>query len=328
MVGAPITLYAAPDLPAAILDDTSAAIAKFERMATTAKHPEVRLLTDVFVNRTGQIWNRDGQVFRAYDRAIPAESHAAEATAREIPQAVLAIEPHNNIFHWFAEWFPSLTWRLGDAASDMPVLIRDDAARFVRESLALGAVAPLPYEMAGDAILVRRLHLADPRLVLLAQQDLAGPLYGRVRERVAALVPAAPKRPLYISRRDTPRRPMRNERDLESALARVGFDIVTMSTLSLAEQIARVDAAEMVVGAHGAGLALLAAARPGRQAIEIVPSVRGGMQIRTVMANISRMVGHRHHLWLETMTVAKAGQWTVALDPFLALVDRLRAGRA
>lgn len=325
--GAPVALHAAPELPAVILDDAAAAIAKFERMALAAPFPEVSLLTDVFVNRTGQIWNREGQVFRAYNRPIPPASHAAEATAREIPQAVLAIEPHNNVFHWFAQWFPSLAWRLDDGASAMPVLIRDDAARFLGESLALGAAAPLPIETAGDAVLVRELHLADARLVLLARQGLTGPLYGRVRERATAGAARA-ARPLYISRRDTPRRPLGNEAELEAALAERGFDIVTMSSLSFAEQIARVDGADMVVGAHGAGFALLAAARPGRAVVEIVPSVRGDMQIRVSMANISRMVGHRHHLWLELMPAATAGRWSVALEPFLALVDRVRAGGA
>lgn len=328
MEGEPIALHAAPDLPAVILSDATAVIARFERIAATVPHPEVRMLTDVFVNRTGQIWNREGQVFRAYNRPIPPESRAAEATAREIDEAVLAIEPHNNIFHWFAEWFPALAWRLGDAVSEMPVLIRDDPARFLRESLELGAAAPLPIETAGDAILVRRLHLADARLMMLARQGVAGSLYTLVRERATARVPAAAARPLYISRRDTPRRPLGNEAELEAALAQRGFDIVTMSSLSFAEQIARVDAADMVVGAHGAGFALLAAARPGREVVEIVPSVRGDMQNRVNMALISRMVGHRHHLWLELMPAATAGQWMVALDPFLALIDRLREERA
>ena len=52
------------------------------------------------------------------------------------------------------------------------------------------------------------------------------------------------------------------------------------------------------------------------------------MRIRTVMAAISRMVGHRHHLWLERMPAATVGQWQVALAPFLDLVDAVREDRA
>ncbi|GGJ28855.1 glycosyltransferase family 61 protein [Neoroseomonas lacus] len=328
MLGDQTIVHVAPGLPVTILTETTEAIARFERMATTAQHPKVKMLTDVFVNRTGQIWTREGRVFRAYNRPIPPQSRAAEATARELAQAALAVESHNNIFHWLVQWFPSLAWRLGDAASDMPLLIRDEAARFLHESLELGAVSSLPIESTGDAIMVRQLHLGDPRLVLLARPGLAGPLYTRIRERAASTTPAAEMRPIYISRRDTQKRPLVNEPDLEAALAERGFDILTMSSLSFAEQVARVDAATMVVGAHGAGFALLATARPGREVVEIVPSFRGDMQIRVCMANISRIVGHRHHLWLEPMPATTAGHWSVALDPFLALIDRLRAGRA
>jgi capsular polysaccharide biosynthesis protein len=327
MPGDPVVLHAAPDLPEILLTDTEAAIATFERLAKAAKPPEVRMLTDVFVNRTGQIWNREGRVFRAYNKVISPESRAAEATAPEIADAALATETHNNIFHWFAEWFPALAWRLGGAGGDVPILVRDDAARYVRESLELGADRPIPIETAGDAVFVRRLHLADTRLVLLARRGLAAPLYARVRDRAKARTQAFTPRPVYISRRDTPRRPLVNELELEAALRSRGFDILTMSSLPFAEQIARIDAADTVVGAHGAGFTLLAAASPGRDVVEIVPAVRGDMPNRVNMANISRMAGHRHHLWLERMPAANGGKWSAPLEPVLALIDRLREGR-
>jgi hypothetical protein len=59
---------------------------------------------------------------------------------------------------------------------------------------------------------------------------------------------------------------------------------------------------------------------------EIVPAVRGDMAIRMSMAEVSRMTGHIHHLWIERMPAGTGGRWSASLDPFRALVGRLRGG--
>lgn len=58
---------------------------------------------------------------------------------------------------------------------------------------------------------------------------------------------------VYISRGDTRRRPVANEKVLEAALVSRGFAIVSNSSLSLSEQIAMYSNADVVVAPHGAG---------------------------------------------------------------------------
>jgi capsular polysaccharide biosynthesis protein len=323
--GAPVTIQAAPGAPAVVTEELRGVLAEFERSVVQIRHPTVSIQPDMFVNRLGQLWGRDGRLFRTYGRAIPDASRQAEATAPVLDEATLAVERHNNVFHWFAEWFPTLAWRLDDPACTMPVLVRDDAASFVTESLHLGAASPLSLAGAGDAIFIRRLYVAQRDLAMLAREEAVGALMTRLRERALAQFGAlAGTRPVYISRRDSRKRRMANELELEAALEARGFDIVQMTPLSFGEKVARISRAPLIVGAHGAGLAVLAAACPGRQVLEIIPALRGGMQIRTVMAKISRIVGHSHHVWLQDVPAVADG-WSLSLEPFLALLDSLPA---
>lgn len=324
-IGAKVAIHASPTAAVATHREIRAVHDDFERILTRVRHPTIAVFPDVFVNRDGQIWSRDGRLFRTYDRPIPEASRQAEATAAVLPEAALAVETHNNAYHWFAEWFPTLAWRLDDARGTVPLLIRDGAARYVTESLELGAAGTLEIATAGDAVFVEKLHVVHPALTILAHPEAVGGLMGRLRERAVARCGAvAGDRPVYISRRDTRKRRMANEAELEAALEQRGFDIVQMSSLSFAEQIARVAQAPRIVGAHGAGLALLAAATPGRQVVELMPAMRGSMLIRSNLAKISRIVGHSHHVWLQDIP-GLTDVWTLDLDAFLRLLDSMPA---
>lgn len=322
--GPPATIIAATGLPSAFLEEARIALAAFDRELPQTSHPAVKVVRDVFVNGHGQIWNREGHIFRSFGVPLPAQSRRAEASAPELEEAALAVTHHNNMYHWLAEWLPSLAWRLDDARLDMPILIRDHAQAFVRESLLLGAAGPLPVMAVGDAVFVRRLHLVARDLRMLARKEAVGLLFDRLRRAALAKdsAPAGRGRPLYISRRDSQKRPMANEAELERELADRGFDIVLMSTLPFGEQVAMISAAPLIVAGHGAGLGLLAAATPGRRVLEAVPVHTGRVVLRTCMARLSRIVGHEHHLWLEDAP-AHRNEWSLDLAPFLAMLDTL-----
>jgi capsular polysaccharide biosynthesis protein len=81
-------------------------------------------------------------------------------------------------------------------------------------------------------------------------------------------VPAAGRR-LYVSRRGYGREAV-DERELEALVRAHGFEVY--EAREQARQPDDFDQAEIVVGAHGAGLANLAFCRPGTRVIEIVPT--------------------------------------------------------
>ena len=79
-----------------------------------------------------------------------------------------------------------------------------------------------------------------------------------------------PKR-LYISRADAPHRRMENEQELVSELESFGFVSVKLSDRPFREQARLFNAADFIVGPHGAGLSHLLFCRPQTQVLEIIP---------------------------------------------------------
>ena len=68
---------------------------------------------------------------------------------------------------------------------------------------------------------------------------------------------------------------MLNENELVSRLAELGYRSITLSNLSLTEQIATFAGASRVVSLHGAGLANFAFSMYGARLIEILPRTYG-----------------------------------------------------
>ncbi len=74
---------------------------------------------------------------------------------------------------------------------------------------------------------------------------------------------------LYVSRQDSRRHVLLNEPELTDALARLGFETVVLSGMSLADQIRRFSRARVIVGGHGAGLTNIIFAPPQASIVEI-----------------------------------------------------------
>jgi len=321
LAGPPTVIIAAPGLPAAVAEEAARAMAAFDATAARIARPEVSVLRNVFVDRGGLVWDRDGRPVMTYQQPVAPEGLAAMATAPAVPAAVLAVEPHGNLYHWFAEWLPSLAWRLNDPGGTLPILLSDRAPAFVAESLDLADAGAAPRIAVGDALFVEELFLGGRDVAFMAHREAHGGLLERIAARAEAMAgPAMGSGPLYVSRRDTRKRPMGHEAALEAALAERGFEAALFSNATVGENIARLRRAPRVVAPHGAGLALLLAARPGTSVIEMVPATRGALALRTCFARVSRVAGHRHLLWLERPDLV-TGNWAVDVPGVLAAID-------
>lgn len=309
---------AAPGTPALILDAYRAAIARFEAEIGTREAPRVRLLRDVFINRLGQVWRPDGTMLLDQGQPLRAASRDAMADAPCVPAGVFAAETHNSIYHWLVDWLPSLAWRFEPGALEVPILIRDDAAGFVTESLVMASGHGLPVLPVSDALRAEQLFIGS--FGLNSVTPLGG--HRRLLEAVAAAADAAPpsaggrSERLYISRRDSPRRAMVNELALEEELARLGFRCVMFSPLTVTEKIRLMRDAAVIVSPHGAALGMLLYARPGTTVFELMPGSTTGANLQTCMARCSRIAGHRHRIWLEAANPT-TGAWSVNLPAML-----------
>ncbi len=85
----------------------------------------------------------------------------------------------------------------------------------------------------------------------------------------AAAPPRGPAR-IFVSRRDAGQRPLRNEAEIEALCVARGYVSVTMSGMTVADQVSLFGGARSVVGLHGAALANLLFCRPGAAVLELL----------------------------------------------------------
>jgi capsular polysaccharide biosynthesis protein len=294
---------------------------EFEARLRQVPAPEVFAWHDVYVNRLGQVWNQEGQVLFSRRGPIREASRAAMDGALRLPEAAHALgSGDGNFYHWFRDALAALAWRLAPGAPAIPLLVRDDAPGFVAESLTLLGEAQAPV-LVGDAVFVHRLYHADIDIEAHVYADAFEPIYARMRAAAAASGRTGGGPRLYISRRDSGRRPLRNEAELEQALSERGFRSLSFAELDLAAQMRAVQEADVILAPHGAGLAHLIAARPGTRVMELLPLFAGDRAPMSIFARLSRVRHLRHTLWLQPVA-AEASHWQVRVAD---IVDAIAA---
>jgi len=302
-------------------DEYRKAMDRFDDTLRNWAEPRVVEYKDVLVNRLGQIWRADGTIIRSAERPLPDGWSTQHADSVE--EAVLCTNSTRGIYHWYAERLPSLAWRLAPGAPTPPILIGSHAAPFQDETFRLLGVPPDQVIRIDDIFHCRRALVAEMPLASLSQWSRFGFIYDRLVAAAAVEQHgvAFPKR-LYISRRDTNRRRLLNEGDIEDGLSRRGITPLLFSKMSLAAQIMAVRNADFVVGAHGAGLTHLLGHESGLQVLELHPVQTGSHFLRLTMARLSRLRGHHHTLWLEPVNPITR-EWTAEADGFFAQVETM-----
>ncbi|MFB9969707.1 DUF563 domain-containing protein [Pseudoroseomonas cervicalis] len=286
--------------------------------------PRLLLCRDVAVDGAGLVWNAQGQVAPIYHRLLPPDlPPLPEGPA--LAEAVLATETPRNFYHWFAEGLPALAWRLRPDAPQWPILYTPRIEGFLRATLdllgdSLGAAPELRRVEA--PLLVERAWISPRGMQFLYHGAYFADLYARlVAQALRQAAPGVTGPRLYLSRRDVPRRGIENEAELEEALRRLGFTVMTFQGVPLARQIRAFQEAEVVVSPHGAGLAHLVAARPGLKVFELMPAWLGTEKLRSCYSRISAFRGHHHAMWLEPVDPVTQG-WRVQLGPMLEALGR------
>jgi capsular polysaccharide biosynthesis protein len=113
---------------------------------------------------------------------------------------------------------------------------------------------------------------------------------------------------IYVSRRDSAKRPLSNEAEVEQALASLGFSIVTLTGLTFDDQVRLFRGARLIVSPHGAGLANVIFCRPGTRVMELMPSLRDNR----CMERLSTVCGVNHEVTLSPATGEDSSlQWRV-----------------
>lgn len=288
--------------------------------------PDVMEFENVFLHEDGSIWNESNEIFRL----VGEPSLISHQISQGMPTfdtliAACHRSNHSNPYHWFADMLPILGWRLDLENSDVPIAIGSSARPWIEESLQLAARQPLPVVRISGTVFARRLFVPMGNARSLVHQASYQEAFSRLASRIDQIIKPVPGPPIYISRRDSRRRPMKNEALLEDRLASRGIRPVILSDMSLAEKIRIIRDSPFILGPHGAGFAYLVFAQAPKKVLEILPLQAGGFdRIRLCMTQISRSMGHSHHLYLEKpVSISKEGEWELSVDDFLRCVDSL-----
>lgn len=109
---------------------------------------------------------------------------------------------------------------------------------------------------------------------------------------VQAQTSTGKRRHIYVSRKDSQKRRIANEAEVEEFFSRRGFVVVVPSTLSFREQIEVFGSADVVVAPHGAALTNTIFCAPGVKIVELMSD----SYVNDCFVNLSRALGLRHTL--------------------------------
>lgn len=230
-----------------------------------------------------------------------------------------------NHYHWLTQClFPAWLWARSaihrEALFLTPILNSTQ-----QQSWPLARVAASGHHQAPAGTMI-----SVPRAIVIPDAFLPGaddpsPLLREFARDISERIdddgewPAA----IYISRRDSSKRPMGNEAELECALSEAGFHIVTLSGRTFQDQVRLFRSARLIVSPHGAGLANVIFCRPRTRVIELMPSVRDNR----CMERLSAVCGVHHDVVLVPATGDSTSlQWQVDTNSLVCAIRNASYG--
>lgn len=301
----------------------------FEASVSVPERAEVFELNDVFIDHGGQIWTEKGEI-------IVSRGHPVEVTDRssveQIPKAFSGTRDTRGIYHWLIDYLPKFAWLPASGLLDdasFRILLNAANSKFESDVLDIVQMGASVQKIS-KPVFVQKLFLATVGFRRMTGWSHLDPVYAALatyaREITLTQGSDMPSR-IYITRRDAARRVLVNELEVENLARAQGFVVMEFSSIPVAQQVAIVANADVVMSPHGAGLSHIVFSRPGTQIIEILPIMDGSYRLRFNYARLSIIKGHRYSAWLEPQRPGK-DKWTVDLAAFSDFLNKTLAARA
>ena len=202
---------------------------------------------------------------------IALERHAVDGPVLEEAFTLLGVNSYN-YWHWHVEFLPRLLACLDlPGFAGVPILVdaQMPAQNLVALRFMVGDRHPLHVVPTGESVRVRRLWTAAmftyipvwplpgvayaTRTMVIDAPAFAAPLR-RLEPVLAPLRTGAGPRRLYLSRKPSQHRGMRNHVEVEAWFAANGFRLVDFAGFAFEEQLQLVRDADVIVGPNGAAL--------------------------------------------------------------------------
>lgn len=191
--------------------------------------------------------------------------------------AVLTFQVSFNYFHWMFDVLPRLDLlRKSKSKYDRLIINRgseyqEDTCKFQDESLELLGI-PKDRLIECD----EQTHIQAKKLIVSSSAGYTAHVPKHVCQfiREEFLVNDNIQKlngyeRIIVSREDSLHRKVLNEKEVIEVLKKYGFKLVTLSAMSLGEQIQLFNSADVIVSPHGAGLTNLVFCNPGTKVIEL-----------------------------------------------------------
>ena len=234
------------------------------------------------------IFSRRGFSILDFDRnfdmvssRIPASSDFEASATEMIPNGVITMDRFGveNICHFLFDTIGRYIGFIDSAALPvapllLPKIHFGDYHQFFLEQLPCKPI----YISPGDVVNVKTLYVSDQVTIDFAEGYSHPACYGEssIISGLKKLIPESclkshvDNKKIYISRRDTPRRKIINETNLEKMLCSMGFTSFIPGQLSPQEQLGLFFNANLVISPHGAGMTSILAAKPHAVLLELI----------------------------------------------------------
>jgi hypothetical protein len=201
-----------------------------------------------------------------------------------------------NYYHWFIDCLPRLYFLQEKKEEPITLIMHECATSFQRETIDL-FLKKMPNITLITIRADERWRLERFLLCTFASRNCSGylppALIGFVQDLLLRGYNISPKiqrtKRIFVSRRNARHRQILNESKLYDFLRDRGFSIVHLEDMTCREQVSMFANAEVVVGAHGAGLTNLLFAKDATL-VEIQPRD----QVRTHYFLLAKAAGHRY----------------------------------
>ncbi|WP_157557349.1 glycosyltransferase family 61 protein [Natrinema pellirubrum] len=197
---------------------------------------------------------------------ITPSGRSAFQKKKEFDTLLSLVGPYDkNYYHWFGNYLPRLEGlQHYPGADEVTLMIPADPPEWLRDSLELLGFGDYNIvEWPGKPVHADRYILSRYRSEASSETGNRPPIMSKknfkwILDRIGENTPNNTRekdRPrIYISREDATARRTLNEQEVMATLSEYDFEKYILSEYSLAEQIRLFSNAEIIIGAHGAGL--------------------------------------------------------------------------
>ena len=270
---------------------------------------------------------------------VHVEGHALAGEPLERALPLVGVNTYN-FGHWLVEFLPKIWWTQSRPGfAEVPIIVDEQMHPQLRPALELflGRDHPVVVLPRGEAMRVRELWwCASPTYFGLsgAPRDLRTLDADALAAVIATLSPQLaevdggdrPKR-IFLARQDTQHRRLINRRAVEAWFGDHGFDVFDPGELPFREQLARVRAADVVVGPDGSALWMAFLGGPGTRVGYLNNPI---LEHHWWIALLSQALGQRMALLTGPVVHANPdpmkSDYEIDLQQLPAFLDELLAG--